>query len=166
MKKNNMKQQTSMQQGTIVPTIENARLHTAPLILAVVEVPAPTRKIEISDEAKDQLHIASDAEGQVILHISYTPGRTADRIRIWPTTYLIPHGNKTRSELIHAENIGRYPHWLIIPVNKEHIFTLVFSPLPKGCIYFDLFEDIPEPGGFLIKSIKRNQTDVYHLRLR
>ncbi len=161
-----MKQQPSMQQGIIVPTIENVRPNPAPLTPAVIDVPAPTRRIEISDEAKDQLHMASDAEGQVILHISYTPCRYADRIRIWPTTYLIPHGSKTKSELIHAENIGRYPVWLIIPVNKEHIFTLVFSPLPKGCTSFDLFEDIPEPGGFLIKSIKRNKTDVYHLRIR
>jgi len=30
---------------------------------------------------------------------------------------------------------------------------------------YDLFEDIPEYGGFLKNNIQRNKSDVYHLRL-
>jgi hypothetical protein len=43
------------------------------------------------------------------------------------------------------------------------IFTLVFSGLPKECKSFDLMEKIPEPGGFEIRNIRRNSTDVYHV---
>jgi hypothetical protein len=28
---------------------------------------------------------------------------------------------------------------------------------------FDLVEEIPQPGGFVIKNIRRNETDVYHI---
>jgi hypothetical protein len=28
-----------------------------------------------------------------------------------------------------------------------------------------MWEDIPEPGGFLISNIVRNETDVYHVDL-
>jgi hypothetical protein len=28
---------------------------------------------------------------------------------------------------------------------------------------FDMIEEISQPGGFHIKSIKRNETDVYHI---
>ena len=44
-------------------------------------------------------------------------------------------------------------------------FTLIFTGLPKDCNYFDLFEKIPEPGGFLVKNIKRNNSDVYFIEI-
>jgi hypothetical protein len=37
--------------------------------------------------------------------------------------------------------------------------------LPKKCTVFDLIEEIPEPGGFYIPNIQRNNSDVYHLEI-
>ena len=48
---------------------------------------------------------------------------------------------------------------------QDYWFTLVFSGLPKDCKSFDLREEIPEEGGFLVKNIKRNGTDVYRVKL-
>jgi hypothetical protein len=53
----------------------------------------------------------------------------------------------------------------MIPDKGTYSFLLIFSALPKACILFDLIEDIPQPGGFLVKGIKRNKTDVYRITL-
>lgn len=84
-------------------------------------------------------------------------------IRIWRTTFLIDKGSSHRSALVHAENISFAPVWTQIPDNKTYTFLLIFSGLPKSCLSFDLVEDIPQPGGFFIQDIQRNQTDVYHI---
>ena len=38
-----------------------------------------------------------------------------------------------------------------------------FSGLPRSCTSFDLIERIPEPGGFEVRNIGRNKTDVYEV---
>jgi hypothetical protein len=84
-------------------------------------------------------------------------------IRIWQTTFLTDVNTGSRSGLIHAENISLAPQWTVIPGGVMYHFLLIFSALPKSCTHFDLVEDIPQPGGFLVKNIKRNETDVYHI---
>jgi hypothetical protein len=84
-------------------------------------------------------------------------------IRIWKTTYLVDSSSGTRSKLVHAENISLAPVWTQIPDGATYSFLLIFPGLPKSCKQFDLVEDISEPGGFLIKNISRNETDIYHI---
>lgn len=98
-------------------------------------------------------------ERQVIIHCTY---KGFGRIRIWKTTFLVAKNSKHRSKLIHAENISLYPEWTVKKVN-ERGFTLIFTGLPKNCKQFDFIEDIPEPGGWMVKNIKRNNSDVYSI---
>lgn len=42
---------------------------------------------------------------------------------------------------------------------------MIFSQLPKTCEIFDVLEDIPESGGFEIRVIKRNKSDVYKVTI-
>ena len=103
-------------------------------------------------------------ESLVIIHCTYTGSYISDRIRIWKTTFLCPKDSETRSQLVHVENISLYPKWTTVPIGKPTIFTLVFTGLPKQCKMFDLLEIIPEPAGFMIRNIPRNNTDVYNIR--
>lgn len=48
---------------------------------------------------------------------------------------------------------------------KDYWFTLVFSGLPKDCKMFDLIEVIPEEGGFHVKEIRRNESDIYRVKI-
>jgi hypothetical protein len=84
-------------------------------------------------------------------------------IRIWKTTFLVDGSSGTRARLIHAENISMAPAWTQIPDGREYSFLLIFSGLPKSCKTFDLVEEISEPGGFFVRNISRNETDVYHI---
>lgn len=86
-------------------------------------------------------------------------------VRIWKTTFLVDRAGSSRSGLIHAENISMAPLWTLIPDNSIHTFLLVFEGLPKSCKQFDLIEEIPQPGGFHVTDIFRNQQDVYHIDL-
>ena len=86
-------------------------------------------------------------------------------IRIWKTTFLIDTSSGSRSQLVHAENITYAPYWTMIPDSQAYTFLLIFSALPKSCKQFDLKEEIPQPGGFHITNIPRNETDVYHVNL-
>ncbi len=86
-------------------------------------------------------------------------------IRIWKTTFLIDRNASARSALVHAENISYAPQWTLIPDLQPFSFLLIFEGLPKSCVLFDLVETIPEPGGFFVKDIRRNEQDVYHVQL-
>ncbi|HEX8040458.1 MAG TPA: hypothetical protein VF490_14970 [Chryseosolibacter sp.] len=86
-------------------------------------------------------------------------------IRIWKTTYLVDTVTGNRSHLLHAENISIAPVWTHIPDGREYPFLLIFSGLPKSCRLFNLVEEIPEPGGFFVGQISRNETDVYHIEV-
>lgn len=86
-------------------------------------------------------------------------------VRIWKTTFLIDRHSSSRAELIHAENISYAPQWTLIPDKQPFTFLLIFTGLPKSTRVFDLLEQIPEPGGFHVANIARNETDVYHVDL-
>ena len=86
-------------------------------------------------------------------------------IRIWKTTFLIDRHSSAKAELIHAENITYAPQWTLVPDKQPFSFLLIFTGLPKSCRVFDLLEQIPDPGGFHVADIVRNETDVYHVDL-
>jgi transposase-like protein len=104
-------------------------------------------------------------ESQVTIHFKYTGSMWGDKIRIWKSTFLHAKGSSHRSSLVHVENISVHPTWTHVSAGETINFTLIFSGLPKDCEYFDLIEDIPEPGGFIINDIKRNNSDVYHFTM-
>lgn len=85
--------------------------------------------------------------------------------RIWRTTFLIDKISSARSPLVHAENITLAPQWTLLPDFVSYTFLLIFSALPKACKQFDLVEEIAQPGGFVVKNIARNKSDVYHINL-
>ena len=120
-------------------------------------------KTKIDQKLKNDLKILCEEEAQVIvhcnLHLEYS-----NRIRIWKNTNLIAHGSGKKSIMTHAENITFHPKWMWCG-KGQYNFTLFFKALPKNCKVFDLFEDIPELGGFVKKNIIRNKSDVYHISL-
>ncbi len=86
--------------------------------------------------------------------------------RIWPQTFLIEDSG-SRRRLIKAFNISVMPQWTISFDASDTVrFTLVFEGLGRGCSYFTLLEDIPEPGGFYTDAIQRNSSDVYEVVLQ
>ena len=119
----------------------------------------------ISDRIKQSLASQIDLEGQVTVHVEYKVKQPGEGIRIWPTTYLVPQEGGDKCKLVTFEKISLAPFWTILWKKGTFRFTLVFSPLPKSCQLFHLWEDIDQPGGFLIRNIKRNQTDVYEVIL-
>ncbi|MDP2386867.1 MAG: hypothetical protein Q8M29_10885 [Bacteroidota bacterium] len=132
--------------------------------MPLIEIPEPkikSPKTEISTELKT----LPSEESQVIVHGHFQSSHEShELIRIWRTTYLIPHDQYHKSRLLHFENITLYPEWTIIPLGSTYRFTLIFSGLPKGCKVFDLIEEIPQSGGFEIRDIARTKSDVYHFK--
>lgn len=102
--------------------------------------------------------IESD-ERQTIVHCSCGADYA---YRVWPSTFLIEHGTGRKAKLITAYNISFAPQWTL---NDGRGFTLIFEGLSKGCSGFDLKEIIPLEGGFDVKGIQRNNTDVYQVRI-
>jgi hypothetical protein len=101
----------------------------------------------------------------VYVHCNYNnPGKNT-LIRVWKTTFLTDMQSNARSSLVHAENISMAPEWTLIPDERPYSFLLIFSALPKSCRQFDLREEISQPGGFHVRHIMRNETDVYHITL-
>ncbi|GHN01678.1 hypothetical protein WSM22_31670 [Cytophagales bacterium WSM2-2] len=104
-------------------------------------------------------------DSYVYVHCQFpiqTPGML---IRIWKTTVLKDCHSSGQSQLVHAENISYAPQWTMIPDTGTYSFLLIFSALPKSCTQFDLVEEIPQAGGFLVKNIQRNKTDVYRITI-
>lgn len=106
-----------------------------------------------------------EEEGQVIVHCFIRANAFIEKVRIWRSTFLIDNDSAHKSKLIFANNITLYPDWTDVPFGQNIHFTLIFSPLPKKCTSFHLFEDIPENGGFEMSNIVRNQSDVYQVDL-
>jgi hypothetical protein len=102
-------------------------------------------------------------ESQVIVHCTFSTLRGYDRIRVQPTTFLIPAASRRRSRLLHCERISVAPRWTHVAVGTTLRFTLFFAGLPEHCRSFDLqeFSDDMEP--FLAKNIVRNTSDIYHI---
>lgn len=123
-------------------------------------------KPEICQEILEALLTEVQEEQQVIVHCCYPATyHIGSLIRIWQSTFLVDERLNHRSSLLHHENISLFPDWTPVPPMQDYWFTLVFSGLPKDCKSFDLREEIPEEGGFLVKNIKRNGTDVYRVKL-
>lgn len=106
-----------------------------------------------------------ETERQTIVHCSHFL-EAGDGIRIWKTTYLVEIPTGRKRKLLHAENISIYPTWTIMDKGGNYKFTLIFEGLSKDCGSFDLIEEIPQPGGFECRGIKRNQTDVYRVTIK
>ena len=120
-------------------------------------------KVEIDPILKNEIKTLCEEECQVVVHCSLLIPYPM-RLRIWKSTHLISHNSNKQSVLVHAENISFHPQWTIC-FEGIYQFTLFFKGLPKDCTVFDLFENIPEPGGFMKKNVKRNNSDVYHIKL-
>jgi hypothetical protein len=101
----------------------------------------------------------------VYVHCYYDNPHDEMLIRIWKTTFLVDKGSGSRSQLIHAENITFAPVWTQIPKGSTYSFLLVFEALPKSCQQFDLIEELPQPGGFEVRNISRNASDIYHINI-
>lgn len=126
----------------------------------------PKHHLDVSQDFLEKTKSDALLEQQVIVHCQFNPGNYHyPLLRIWPTTFLKPKGSSKESKLLQAFNISFYPEWLKIKPLRPHAFTLIFEGLPKDTVSFDLLEDIPEPGGFFVPDIPRNQTDVYSITI-
>lgn len=125
-----------------------------------------TDKPKIAEEILQSLRTKTLEDKQVIVHCCF-PGSAAfgNLIRIWQSTFLVDDTIGHRSHLIHAENIAVFPYWTEVPPMKDFWFTLVFTGLPKECKQFDFMEVIPEEGGFFVQNIRRNESDVYRIKI-
>jgi hypothetical protein len=121
--------------------------------------------IELSESAREELTQTAEESGQVVVHVTYEVKMPGEGLRIWPTTYLVPDEQGGKCPLIMFHNISLAPFWTIINKKGPYRFTLYFSALPKGCHLFHLFEDIDQPGRFMILNIRRNNSDVYEVKL-
>jgi len=101
----------------------------------------------------------------VYVHCYFDNPTEGALIRIWNSTFLVDAASTAKSKLVHAENISFAPQWTLIPDFTMYSFLLIFTALPKSCTHFDLIEQIPQPGGFHVRNIHRNQQDVYHINL-
>ena len=120
--------------------------------------------VKISKKLKEELLSQIQEEGVVIVHCSHTT-IYGTNIRIWNSTVLIDKETGNRSKMLHALNIPIAPIWMEVPPGSTIRFTVFFSPLPKTCEIFDFVEDIPESGGFFVRGIKRNKSDVYRVTI-
>jgi hypothetical protein len=128
----------------------------------VLEAPVKA-KPKIDLDALSAIAPSTLADSFVYVHCYYDNPHQDMLIRIWSTTYLIDKTNGTRSRLLHAENISMAPVWTRIAYSGTYSFLLIFEGLPKSCKQFDLIEQIPQPGGFEVRNIPRNDSDVYHI---
>ncbi len=134
-------------------------------LATIVEEPPVVAKPTVDLEELFRLHPDLLNESYVYVHCHFNNEHKDMLIRIWKTTYLIDRDSSSRASLIHAENITFAPQWTIIPDYKPFTFLLIFERLPKSCSVFDLIEEIAQPGAFCVKSIRRNERDVYHVSL-
>jgi hypothetical protein len=133
--------------------------------LTIIKEPPVKAKPSVDMEVLASIHPELMNDSFVYVHCHFRNQSNGMLIRIWKTTFLIDSSSSARSQLIHAENISIAPQWTLVPDHQEFNFLLIFSALPKSCKQFDLVEEIDQPGGFFIKAIQRNDTDVYHVDL-
>lgn len=127
------------------------------------EIERPLVKPLVDVETLESIDPQMLEDSFVYVHCHFDNPSDDMLIRIWRTTFLIDRHSAVRSQLLHAENISYAPQWTIIPRKGDFTFLLIFGGLPKSCTVFDLVEEIAQPGGFLVKDIRRNDTDVYHI---
>ncbi len=131
----------------------------------IITDPPVIVKPAVGDEVLASIEPSILEDSYVYVHCSFDNINRDALIRIWKTTFLVDHASGAKSPLVHAENISIAPLWTVLPDNSIHNFILIFTALPKSCTSFDLVEQIPQPGGFFIKNIPRNATDVYHVQI-
>ena len=129
-----------------------------------VETTTAAPSVKLDKRLKEEILSQVQEEGTVIVHCSYT-ALFDERIRIWNSTVLVDNQSGSRSRLLHALNITIAPVWMDLQGGTPTRFTLIFAPLPKSCDSFDLFEDIPQAGGFEVRGIRRNKSDVYNVTI-
>lgn len=136
------------------------------LPFATVDAPEapPVRIAPLEPSLLDELLVDVDEAGQVTVHCAFE-ACLGDAIRIWPSTYLVCRQTGHHSRLLHAEGISYAPTWTHLPPGAQVRFTLLFEPLPRTCLVFDLVEDIADEGAFMSQGIVRNGMDVYRVRL-
>lgn len=127
-----------------------------------VETKEPLTKPTVDVDTLASIDPAMLDDSFVYVHCHFSNPSDDMLIRIWRATFLIDQQSATRSQLVHAENISYAPQWTMIR-KGDFTFLLIFAGLPKAVQVFDLVEEIPQPGGFVIKNIRRNETDVYHI---
>jgi hypothetical protein len=130
----------------------------------VEEAPVKTNP-DVDAEVLTSIAPSTLEDSFVYVHCHYQNSGQEMLIRIWSTTFLIDKASGARSRLIHAENISMAPVWTQIPNGSSYSFLLIFEGLAKSCKLFDLIEEITQPGGFEVRNISRNETDVYHIRI-
>ncbi|HEY8935175.1 MAG TPA: hypothetical protein VIM65_08140 [Cyclobacteriaceae bacterium] len=128
-----------------------------------IQEPPVRTKPEVDIEILTSISPTSLEDSFVYVHCYFDNLAEEMLIRIWKTTFLIDQSTGTKVQLVHAENISMAPAWTVIPGGMMFHFLLIFSGLPKSCKQFDLVEEIPQPGGFCVRHIARNDTDVYHI---
>jgi hypothetical protein len=132
----------------------------------IVQEPPVKTKPAVDIEVLAAIETAAMEDSFIYVHCHFDNPEEGSLIRIWSTTFLVDVATGSRSKLVHAENISMAPQWTMIPGRATFSFLLVFESLPKSCKLFDLIEEIPQPGGFCVKNIHRNQQDVYHITIR
>ena len=137
--------------------------HASRRTKVTTEEPPVITKPAVNPEVVTSIDTRTQEDSHVYVHCHYATEK-GDLIRVWRTTYLIDQASGSSSELLHAENISIAPQWTRVS-GHMYSFLLIFSALPKACLRFDLKEDIPQPGGFHVTDIPRNETDVYHVDL-
>jgi hypothetical protein len=116
----------------------------------------------VDPELREELLTSIDERGQVTVRCHFSQP-VLSFVRIWRSTYLICRQSGHRSELVHAEGVPYAPHWLPVLPGTPFQFVLVFAPLPRSCAVFDLVEEIPQAGGFVVEAIARNERDLYEV---
>ncbi len=125
----------------------------------------PEKKILVGVDTLASIDPDILEDSYVYVHCQFPIPTPGILIRIWKTTVLKDCHSSGQSQLVHAENISYAPQWTMVPDAGTYSFLLIFSALPKFCTLFDLVEDIPQAGGFLVKNITRNKSDVYRINI-
>lgn len=120
-------------------------------------MPLPQIEKEAEVAVEEEVKTLESEERQTIVHCSCSP-QDSEAFRIWPSTFLIDVHSGRKAKLLTAFNISFAPVWTL---NDGKGFTLIFEGLSKDCTVFDLVEEIPQAGGFEVRGIARNKTDVY-----
>ena len=97
-------------------------------------------------------------KGQVTIHMRT---RWGGGVRIWSSIKLLCRTTGTEAKFIHAVGLSPFPTWTRVEPGGK--YTLLIEALPSNCRAFDIIEDIPQPGGFVVEDIVRNGKDVYRL---
>lgn len=132
---------------------------------AIIEEPPVRARPEVDMDVLTRLHPELLEESHIYVHCHFNNIWRDMLIRIWRSTFLIDRHSPARAGLVHVENISLAPQWTMIPDLRPFTFLLIFGNLPSSCRVFDLIEEIPEPGGFHVQGIRRNDSDVYHVDL-